>query len=80
LFYRSSPYVVSRRLGLHIAQLRIARHGMFGTPHPIIRQTAKAEAPKAGPKDADSDWDIVKMDELSVTKDEIRGMYTLWNR
>jgi hypothetical protein len=79
LFCRSSPYVASRRLGLHIAQLRIARHVMLGIPHPAIHQTAKAAAPKAGPKDADADWDIVGTDDLSVGKDEIRGMYTLWN-
>ena len=71
---------MSRRLGLHIAQLRIARHVTFGTPHPVIHQTVKAATPKAGPKDADTDWDIVNTDELSVSKDEIRGMYTLWNR
>jgi hypothetical protein len=67
-------------LGLHIAQLRIARHVTLGTPHPVIHQTVKAAAPKAGTKDADTDWDIVNTDELSVSKDEIRGMYTLWNR
>jgi hypothetical protein len=70
---------VSRRLGLHIAQLRIARHVTFGTLHPVIHQTVKAAAPKAGLKDADTDWDIVNTDELSVSKNEIRGMCTLWN-
>jgi hypothetical protein len=71
---------VPHRLGLHIAQLRIARHVAFGAPHPVIHQTVKAAAPKASLKDADAEWDIVDTDELSVSKGEIRGMYTLWNR
>jgi hypothetical protein len=53
---------------------------MFGTPHPVIHQTVKTAALKASPKDADADWDIVDKDELNVSKDGIRGMYTLWNR
>jgi hypothetical protein len=64
----------------NIAQQRIARHVTFGTPHPVIHQRVKAAAPKAGLKDADADWDIVDTDELGVSKDDIRGMYTLWNR
>ena len=67
-------------MGLRIAQLRIARHVTFGAPHPVVHQTVKAAAPKAGLKDADADWDIVDTDELSVSKGEFRGIYTLWNR
>src|SRR5947209_15226698 len=52
---------------------------MCGTPYLVIHKTVKAAAPKGGPKDADADWDIVDMDELSVGKEEIRSMYTLRN-
>ena len=65
-------------MDLHIAQVRIARHVTLGTPCPVIHKRVKAAAPKAGPK-ADVDWDVVDTDELSVSNDEIRGMYIPWN-
>jgi hypothetical protein len=57
--------------------MRLARYVTLGTPYPIIHKTVKAVAPKAGSKDADTDWDIVDTDKLSVSKGEIHGMYTL---
>lgn len=64
-------------MDLHIVQMRLTRYVTLGTPHPIIHKTVKVVAPKAGPKDADTDWDIVNTDELNVSKDEIHGIYTL---